>query len=486
MNRQTMLVTGATLALVILGAILLYASPGGSPTRPGGGGAKTEKVAKNAKAKGDKSKGKTPAPNKLPVEQLVHAGEIPADRPAAPAGAPNVVLLVLSTQRKDQWSVYGGPAEVTPFLGGKAKGGTVMGDALSVAVEPHIASAALVTGMYPAHIGLVQLGEKKNNRPIADDAQTLGERFAAGGWFTVGLTANHVLNQSWGGAAGFDWYRDAQQFSLMNDLRIDADDLVAATLERVGARTDAEKARPLFLEVAFVDSHKPIKIPPEEFQPFGGPNGEVAPYRASVRRQDDAVSKLVAGLAAQGLNAENTVFVVVADNGEGLDMPAHHRKQHGFVLYGSSVQIPWVLWGKGIPAGKTVDGLASQIDVAPTVVALAGVAAQGNFDGMDLSAAVLGKGKSPRTRAYADTTYEGMHRASIWTSAHQCQKDYGSKTLDGDQFVDGCFDRKTDPDFTTTIQDATLTAELEKLHGELMTGVGPSDPADAAPTTVGE
>ena len=30
---------------------------------------------------------------------------------AAPAGAPNVVVFVLSTQRRDQWSAYGGPNE---------------------------------------------------------------------------------------------------------------------------------------------------------------------------------------------------------------------------------------------------------------------------------------------------------------------------------------------------------------------------------------
>jgi arylsulfatase A-like enzyme len=167
-------------------------------------------------------------------------------------------------------------------------------------------------------------------------------------------------------------------------------------------------------------------------------------------------------------------------------MPPAHRKQHGFVLYRSTVQIPWLWWGKGVPTGKSVEGLASEIDLAPTLLALAGVKGATSFDGVDLSAAVKGTGKSPRTEAYADTTYEGANRASLWTAAAQCQRDYGSSVeLEKDEFVTGCFDRKADPDFTKPVKNDALAAKLDQMHDQLMTGVpvankGPGQKPDEA------
>jgi arylsulfatase A-like enzyme len=466
-NRQTIAVTIGTLVLVVLGALLLYTGPEqGTANKPSPGQAVPAKAAKGEKA--NKAKGQQ-TPKRLPDAELVHSRAIPADRKAAPEGAPNVVLVMMSTQRRDQWSVYGGPPTTTPFLAQAAAQGVKMMDALAVAADPKPAAAAIITGRYPHHVGGIEPSEKKNTRPLVEEAETLAERFAAAGWHTVGLSANHFLNEKVGGAQGFDWYRDSQPFSLMLEQRITASELVEATLEQLGKRGEAEKARPLYLQLAFVDSHKPIKIPPAEFEPFGGENGEVAPYRATLKRQDDAVRALVDGLAAQGLTPENTLFVVLADHGEGLDMPVHHRKQHGFVLYRSVVQIPWILWGEGVPKAQTVDGLASQLDLAPTVLSLAGVAGQTGFDGQDLSVAVLGRGKSPRDKAYADTHYEGVHRASVWTSARACQKDFGTtKEIEGDQFADACYDRKADPDFTKAIEDPQLTGELESLYKTLM------------------
>jgi arylsulfatase A-like enzyme len=470
-NRQTVAVALGTLAVVLVGGFLLYGTPNPEATRTRPPPSADEEKTEKAKRVGDEHR-------RLGEKKLVHAGEIPADRPAAPKDAPNVVVVLVSTQRRDQWTPYGGPEATTPFLAQQAKAGAKLMDALSVAVDPRAASGALITGKYPHAIGLVEPGDKKNFRDIVPDVDTVAERFQRAGWFTVGLTANHNLNQKAGAAQGFDWYRDSQPFSLMLEQRMDAKEVVEHAVKRVTERTEAEKGRPLFLQLAFVDSHKPFKVPPDEFKGFEkeGDPCDCAPYRATIKRVDDAVKALVEGLAAQGLTPENTVFTVVADHGEGLDLPPAHRKQHGFVLYRSSVQIPWLVWGKGVPAGREVPGLASQIDVAPTVLALAGLAKEEGMDGVDLSAAVTGKGESPRTVAYADTYYDGAHRASIWTTAHECQKDYGSTLEEPDEFKTACYDRVADPDFTTPIEDAALAQQLDELHASLLAKVGEAPP----------
>ena len=246
---------------------------------------------------------------------------------------------------------------------------------------------------------------------------------------------------------------------------------VDKTLERVAARTEAEKARPMYLQLAFVDSHKPFKVPPDESKAFEREGDETAPYRATLHRLDEAVKKLVEGLAAQGLTPENTIFTIIADHGEGLDLPPAHRKQHGFVLYRSTVQIPWLVWGKGIPAGRDVNGLVSQIDFAPSIASLAGLKELGPTDGVDVSGAILGTTETTRAQAYADTYYDGANRASVWTGTHQCQRDYGSALVEEDQFETGCHDRVADPDFTKTIEQPELMAALEKQRAELMQAV---------------
>ena len=474
MNRQTLAVTIGTVALLLIAIVLLYASPSpepNPPVRPNAGG--------QAKVKAKRPR--APAANRLPAAKLIHKREIPDDRPAAPSGAPNVVVIVPSTQRKDQWSLYGGPENTTPFIASQVQRyGVKMADALSVAVSPHENAVALVTGHLPHELGAIEPSQKRNGRPLPRSVHTMAEHFSRAGWFAMGVSANHHFNARMGQFQGFDWYRDSQPFSLMKDRRIPARQAVRFALRRVAERSEAEQARPLYLQIALVDSHKPFRVAPKDFEPFVGPDHEIAPYRATIRMQDDAISDLVQGLSEVGITHENTLFVVVSDQGEGLNMPQHHREQHGFVLYQSVVQIPWVMWGPGLPKNAEVKGLASTIDVAPTVVALAGLGAEG-FQGMSHAAAVRAGGATKRTEAYADTLFRGAHRASLWTPTRQCQKDYGSTfTLLDDAFVDGCFDRQADPDFLAPIEDAALMARLESEHARLMALVAKGEEAEDA------
>ena len=78
--------------------------------------------------------------------------------------------------------------------------------------------------------------------------------------------------------------------------------------------------------------------------------------------------------------------------------------------------------------------------------------------------------------AYADTLFEGAHRASMWTSEMQCQKDFGSTLPEDEQdFENACFDRESDEDFTHPISDKRLMAALEEKHAELV-GLLPRPP----------
>ena len=72
-------------------------------------------------------------------------------------------------------------------------------------------------------------------------------------------------------------------------------------------------------------------------------------------RVDDHIGTLVAGLSERGHAIDkDTIIMVIGDHGSGINMPEHHGQYHGRLLYESSVLVPWVVAGPGIPEGAVV------------------------------------------------------------------------------------------------------------------------------------
>src|SRR5687768_3633651 len=120
-------------------------------------------------------------------------------RPAAPdPAARNVVFVMTCTTRKDQLTPYGGPAETTPFLAELADRGTRFTDAIAASSWTKESSAALFSGRFAHAIGMTDPGHGLGKRRLSDEIETLAERLSAGGWYTVGVTANPHLNEEYG------------------------------------------------------------------------------------------------------------------------------------------------------------------------------------------------------------------------------------------------------------------------------------------------
>jgi N-acetylglucosamine-6-sulfatase len=103
---------------------------------------------------------------------------------------------------------------------------------------------------------------------------------------------------------------------------------------------------------------------------------------AALQSVDEGVARLVATLRRTG-QLSNTVIVFVSDNGwvEGQ----HRIPGDKFVPYEESLHVPFVLTGPGIPAGRTVGAqVAANVDLTPTVLALAKGRAGRRQDGLSL------------------------------------------------------------------------------------------------------
>ncbi len=108
---------------------------------------------------------------------------------------------------------------------------------------------------------------------------------------------------------------------------------------------------------------------------------------------DEGVADLIETLAATG-NLQDTYVVFSSDNG-------YHLGHHGMLAgknapYEEDVRVPFVVRGPGVPAGTASEDLAGNVDLLPTILGLAGVAAPEHVDGRDLSAQWHGAGVSDR------------------------------------------------------------------------------------------
>jgi hypothetical protein len=133
-------------------------------------------------------------------------------------------------------------------------------------------------------------------------------------------------------------------------------------------------APPFFLWAHYFDPHFPYE-PPEpfltRFLSRAAPGGKGrARYAGEVAFMDQEIGRLLDRVRAR-MGTRPLVILAVADHGEALG--DHGEDSHGMLLYDPTVRVPLLLAGSGVPRGVVVDEPVSTVDVAPTLLELAGV-----------------------------------------------------------------------------------------------------------------
>lgn len=382
------------------------------------------------------------------------------------ADRPNVVLVIGCTVRKDQLTPYGGLPDVTPFLQESAAQGVRFSDAIDAAPWTKVGATAVLTGQHAVSIGMVEPTAALNRRVLAPEVTTVAEHLKGVGYATYGLTANPNINALFGFDQGFDGYYEASGTWASGDMvKVSGAELVHEALSMVAAAPDGA---PIYLQLVTLDAHAPYgKVDDvSRWAPDGVPE-RIARYRAALHRFDDALATLHTGLAHLGLTDANTVFVVVNDHGEGLKWPLHHGAAHGKYLYESTVGMPWIVRGAGVAQGHVVDGLASQVDVLPTLLGLLGLPGY-DGPGMDWSAQVRGESaRTTREKAYVDTWFKKQERSAVYTNDVACHQDFAHMPERNVLRVyPACYDRKSDPRAERPLEptDTALLADVDAWH----------------------
>lgn len=124
---------------------------------------------------------------------------------------------------------------------------------------------------------------------------------------------------------------------------------------------------------------KPLFSTPELYQQT------VKNYYRMITGVDEAMGKMMEKLQQLGI-AGNTVIVYMSDNGFSL---GEHGLEGKWYPYEESVRVPLIIFDpRRAPAqnGKIARQMALNIDIAPTLLSLAGVATPGRMQGQDLFA----------------------------------------------------------------------------------------------------
>ncbi len=112
-------------------------------------------------------------------------------------------------------------------------------------------------------------------------------------------------------------------------------------------------------------------------------------YDGCVAQFDDEVGKMLAHLEACGL-ADNTIVVVYSDH--GMEFFEHDTWGQGNSAVGDfSPRIPLVIRDPRQPADGRIDQVVRSIDLAPTLLELAGAPAATSMDGVSLAGCLTGK-----------------------------------------------------------------------------------------------
>ncbi|GAA2802866.1 sulfatase [Saccharopolyspora taberi] len=110
--------------------------------------------------------------------------------------------------------------------------------------------------------------------------------------------------------------------------------------------------------------------------------------RESLLAVDEGVRELVGALRETG-ELDRTLIVFTSDN--GFFQGEHRVPKSKFKPYESSVRVPLVLRGPGVPPGTRIEGLTANVDLAPTLLDAAGAEPGHVVDGRSLLPVLAGR-----------------------------------------------------------------------------------------------
>ena len=289
---------------------------------------------------------------------------------------PNI-LWITCEDISPNLGIYGDPQAYTPNLDRLAKEGVWYTQAFASAPVCAVARSGIITGMYASSLGSQHMRCKGR---MPSDISTFPDYLKAAGYY---CTNNRKTDYN---------------------LDFDYDHIWDDSSNEAHWRNRADKNQPFFAVFNFVGTHESrvndlerhqkaisnlpkdlIKSPDQILLPPYFPDTDTTRelwtrYYNNITAFDLRVGQLLKDLEDDQLK-DHTIIIFYSDHGAGV--PRHKRW-----LFDAGIQVPWMVYAPPSyqhwlphPIGQPTDELVSFIDLAPTVLNLAGLAIPDHMEG---------------------------------------------------------------------------------------------------------
>lgn len=385
----------------------------------------------------------------------------------APLGPPNILLISLDTLRADRLGLYGYEPPTSPTLDELGAESVIFDSAIAQSSHTHDSHMSLFQSRYPTSVG--------------SDFPYLPQVLADHGYETSAFTGGGMLGAAFGFDRGFEIYEEH------------SDGLAESIPAFKNWMSDRQgDTGPFFVLLHTYDVHVPYDPDPEFQELFvGGYTGPIeaaetyklqrqyldlqAPdsgfeaiewneqdkeyfsglYDAGIRQTDTRLAELFRFLDKDpGWDWDRDLLVVFSDHGE--EFWDHGSMGHGFTLYQEVLRVPLLVRLPGAQmGGLRVGATVELIDLAPTLLALAGIEAPAEFSGESLADLWQPSGTARRRQIAAALTVGGL-RAIIYEPWKLIASD--------DQEIELLFNLREDPEEKRPLQNERpdLVAKLKE------------------------
>ena len=420
----------------------------------------------------------------------------------------NVVLIALDTQRADHLGCYGYGRRTSPFIDSIARRGVLFERCYAPNIPTHPSFTTMLTGKEAITHNIVNIG---GGVPLADGVRLLPEILKEHGYATAAVDSmGRHFERGFEEYATYKWDRS-------NPMVLRRAETVTAKALPVIARL-REQPRPFFLFIHYWDPHTPYLPPPpyrrkfypRDRDPYDPRNhsmdeawtweafkwyfhewmpgvtdaeyvvnlydGETSYLDRHLRpifqalatrpegraRSSAPAFRLGVGGDPAAAGSDGTLVIVTADHGEVLNEQLGYFDHHG--LYEGNVRVPLILYWPGkLPAGRRVPGLVQNLDLAPTVLELAGVPDHERMEGLSLLPSVFGLRDGNYDELYlSEATWEVKRaiRTDRWKFIDSIEPDPHGRAMQE------LFDLEADPCEQHNLVDE-FPAQARELHARL-------------------
>lgn len=428
---------------------------------------------------------------------------------------PNIIFLLTDDQRWDALGFAGNPVISTPNLDSLAQNGTYFKNAYVTTSICAVSRASILTGQYARRHDIwnftKSLSEDQLNHTYPLLLQNDGYTIGFIGKYGVGKKQPTEVFDYWRGFPGQGTYKETDkngnpihltkkiegQALEFLDLQKDNPKPFNLSISFKAPHVEEPRGMPGFLlpDPQYADLHENEVIPvpvasspayfdyfPKEFTEnnvarkrwknrFATPEMQqenIKKYYQLIHGVDVAVGKIMEKLRETGM-AHNTIIIFMSDNGMYLG-------EYGFAgkWYGSdpSIRVPMIIYNplNKDYKGQIIEEKVLNIDIAPTILSLAGIEAPEEMQGRDIDALVSNPDIEWRDSFFYEHLWKSSPRFYIPSTEGVIKGDYKYMTYflnrDSTEYIfQELYDLRKDP---LELNNLVNKNEYRKLQKDLI------------------